>query len=97
MVNVQRENEMGKPIAEFDEGIDWWIIDNAPGSSNCVRFIDPYGNLVINQLQLPVLITELENMSSEATDFKVKNHVEKLVSFLKQSKEIHVYVRFIGD
>jgi hypothetical protein len=52
-INVRREKENGEPIAEFEEGIDWWIIGNVPEMSACLRFIDPYGNLLINQLQLP--------------------------------------------
>ena len=96
-VSVRREKEMGEPIAEFEGGIDLRIIDNAPKMSSCLRFIDPYGNLVINQLQLPVLISELEDMSRHTADFRFKEHIAKLVRFLKQSEETHVYVRFIGD
>jgi hypothetical protein len=97
MINVRREKENDEPIAEFEEGIDWWIIDNAPEMSACLRFIDPYGNLLINQLQLPVLIAELEDMSRRTTNLGLKDHIAKLVGFLKQSEETHVYIRFIGD
>jgi hypothetical protein len=97
-IGVRRESESGQPIAEFDpDGIDLRIVTDAPRTTACLRFIDPYGDLVVNQLQLPVLITELQEMSRSTTDFALKKHIAKLVQFLKDSEGIHVYVRFIGD
>ncbi len=98
-IGLRRESEMGEPIADFDNGksIDLRIVKEAPDTSICLRFIDPYGNLIINQLQLPVLITELENMSQSSTDAVFTNNIAMLVNFLKESEGPHIYVRFIGD
>jgi hypothetical protein len=97
-IGVRRESESGQPIAEFDrEGIDLRIATEAPTTTTCLRFIDPYGDLVVNQLQLPVLIAELQEMSRGTRDFALKKHIAKLVQFLKESEGVHVYVRFIGD
>ena len=97
-IAVRRETEKGQPIADFDRnGIDLRIVTEAPSTSVCLRFIDPYGDLVINQLQLPVLIAELQEMSRNAKDFVLRRNIVKLVQFLKESEGTHLYVRFIGD
>jgi hypothetical protein len=97
-IGVRSENERGEPIADFDtNSIDFRIVTEAPETSVCLRFIDTYGDLLINQLQLPLLIAELEDMSRRTTDCGFKKHIAKLVHFLKDSEDTHVYVRFIGD
>ena len=65
-IGVQRENEVGQSLAAFNEGagIDLRIVEKtsisivgvASSVGSCLRFIDPYGNFLVNQLQLPVLI-----------------------------------------
>ena len=37
----------------------------------CLRFIDPYGNTVFNQFQIPALIRELEAAREHVTDERV--------------------------
>ncbi len=98
-IGVRRENEKGEPIADFDAGesIDLRIVKDAPDTSVCLRFVEPYGNLVINQLQLPVLIAELEAMGRNSTDSGLKKNIARLVNFLEESVGEHIYVRFIGD
>ncbi len=98
-IGVRRESELGEPIADFDAGksIDLRIVEEAPDTSACLRFIDPYGTLIINQLQLPVLLTEFENMSQSSSDSVFKENIARLVNFLKESEGTHIYVRFIGD
>jgi hypothetical protein len=34
----------------------------------CLRFIDPYGETLFNTLQMPVLLEELESLTSLQTD-----------------------------
>lgn len=100
-IGVRRETENGRPLTLFDEGrsIDLRIVMEAPESSSCLRFIDPYGDLVINGLQLPVLISELREMSRQATDLEFKENIAKLVRFLEdeESQRPHIYIRFLGD
>ena len=97
-IGVCRESECGEMIAEFDVGgIDLRIVTEAPRSSSCLRFIDPYGDLVVNQLQLPVMIAELEEMSRFTKDSEFQSNIAKLVQFLRESADTHVYVRFVGD
>jgi hypothetical protein len=69
----------------------------SPKTSICLRFIDPYGDLVINQLQLPVLTAELQEMRAGTREADLREHITALLRFLEDSKDIHTYVRFIGD
>jgi hypothetical protein len=97
-IGVQREDESGGVIADFDpRGIDLRIVAAAPRSTGCLRFIDPYGNFLANQRQLPVLILELEEISRSTEDLEFKLRISDLVMFLESSKGPHVYVRFVGD
>jgi hypothetical protein len=71
------------------------VIDGAHNASTCLRFIDPYGDTVFNQRQLPVLIAELQVAAGGAVDAAPIRHV---VAFLTRANEqLHTYVWFIGD
>ena len=97
-IGLQREDECGGVLAYFDEeSIPVEVLDLAPGDSKCVRFIDPYGDTVFNQLQLPVLIGELEQMIQSSASDEFRRRVTSVVSFLAGSRDVHQYVRFVGD
>jgi hypothetical protein len=97
-IGLQRESEVGGVLARFqDRGIDLRIVLRAPPDSAVLRFIDPYGNTVINQMQLRQLITELRGLVSEAAEQDFRHNVERVISFLEASRGVHVYVRFVGD
>ena len=97
-IGVRSETETGELIANFESnGIDLQILDEAPANSILLRFIDPYGDLVINQLQLPILIIELTEMRIRSTSTELRNNLAKLISFLNAANGVHVYVRFFGD
>ena len=97
-IGLQREDERGGVLAHYaPEGIPLEVLDLAPRNSTCVRFIDPYGNTVFNQLQLPVLIDEFEHMSKGAASDLARRCLGSVVAFLVASKGVHWYVRFIGD
>ena len=66
--------------------------------SHCLRFIDPYGVTLFNQLQLPILIGELERAIQIASDPRVKSHGHALLELARRaSSEVHTYRRFNGD
>ena len=97
-IGVEREDEFGEVIADFDpRGIDLRIVAAAPSSTGCLRFIDPYGKFLANQGQLPILIVELEEISRSTQDQQFKLRIADLVRFLESSKGPHMYVRFVGD
>jgi len=62
-----------------------------------LRFIDPDGDTIINQLQLPVLISELMQLREVTHQLDLRNQIERVVAFLRDSDDVHVYVRFVGD
>jgi hypothetical protein len=95
-IGLRRESESGTVLAEFRlEGIDTRIVERAPDSSVCLRFIDPYGDTIFNQL--PALLDELRALHGGAAETDFRKNVERLIGFLEASIEIHTYVRFIGD
>jgi hypothetical protein len=97
-IAVVRETEAGHLLARFDQGgLDLRIVQNAPHDSVCLRFIDPHGDTVINQPQLPVLIAELEQMRKSCGEADLQEHIAGLLRFLRASEGVHIYVRFIGD
>jgi len=99
-IGVVRETEDGEIIARFDNGgsIDLRIVTEAPDTGGCLRFIDPYGDLVINHIQIPVLISELVELSQRSSDPGLKHNIRKLIVFLEEGpSKPHIYVRFVGD
>jgi hypothetical protein len=68
-----------------------------PGSC-CLRFIDPYGDAVFNQSQLPVLLDELRALRGGLADPALIVLVDELLRYLNRAVETpHTYVRFVGD
>ncbi len=97
-MGLQRQSETGEVLAHFgDEGIDPRIVSLAAPSTACLRFIDPYGNTIFNQLQLPVLAGELLTMRETSADEGLRSQLDRVLAFLRESEGTHVYVRFIGD
>jgi len=68
-------------------------------ASHCVRFIDPWGDALFNQAQLPELLAELEQSRSLVTDEDVIGHLEKVCGLVREAQRegVHVYVKFIGE
>ena len=58
--------------------------------------INPYSNTYFNSLQIPHLVSELENLSkqNQLTDYKDK--IDILISFIKDL-QTHDIIRFVGD
>ncbi len=98
-IGLQREDEDGTPIALFDGGksIDLRIMVQDNATTACLRFIDPYGDAIFNQLQLPVLIDELVGLKEKSTDTVFHQALARTIMFLRESEKIHTYVRFVGD
>lgn len=96
LIGVFRESESGERLAAFEDGgIDSRLLDRAT-ATGLLRFADPYGDLVINQLQLPVLVEELRQIGAESYEADLQPHIERLIRFLEESQGVHLYVRFFG-
>ena len=98
-ITVQIESERGDR-----EGEPWYhaestgILVGDHLATCCLRFIDPYGNTVFNQSQLPVLIDELRTLRGELRDATQVAVLDDLSEFLGRALgHVHTYVRFIGD
>ncbi|MFO1521505.1 MAG: hypothetical protein U1G05_05595 [Kiritimatiellia bacterium] len=98
-IGLKREHEDGSLLSIFDEGksIDLRIFHHDISTTICLRFIDPYGDTIFNQLQLPVVIQEIEALKASTTDSEFSESVARVIEFLKDSEEVHVHVRFVGD
>ncbi len=64
----------------------------------CLRFVDPYGDTIFNQLQIPVLIEELEAVAGRSDEADLAESVRRLVGFLRGCDEqVHTHVKIVGD
>ena len=64
----------------------------------CLRFVDPYGDAIFNTLQIPVLLRELNSLSSQPLELRVAEHLTKAISLVANAQGyIHTYIRFVGD
>jgi len=73
-VNLFTEDERGARLAELldPHGFVGCIVALAGHEKTvCLRFVDPYGDTLFNQLQIPVLIRELEAARDLITDERV--------------------------
>jgi hypothetical protein len=85
------------PATELNPESSRLLTPRSPRSV-CLRFIDPYGDTVFNQLQVPQLIIELRALERELTDPKLRLALAGLLSFVENAVDkVHTYVRFIGD
>lgn len=100
-IDVYVESEDGEATDELLDlhNLTWKIVRfQNESTSCCLRFIDPYGDTTFNQLQLPVVVSELQHAIDNATDPAVKSHGEGLMALaLKASSEVHTYLKFYGD
>lgn len=67
-------------------------------TTTCLRFIDPYGHTVFNQLQLDQLLSELESLRPGITDLRVRRGLDQLLAFLRAcADQVHTYIKIVGD
>jgi hypothetical protein len=98
-IDVRLETERAEPIGETisDSPAGYLAQALAAAKGSCIGFIDPYGNTVFNQLQLPVLIRELEELQKRLPPH-LSDHVHGVLSTLRSGLDRpHIYARFIGD
>jgi hypothetical protein len=63
-----------------------------------LRFVDPVGDAVFNQAQIPELLRELEIEAGITRDAETRAHLEKVVRLVEKSVgQTHTYIKFIGD
>jgi|ERR1041384_1691443 hypothetical protein len=97
-IDIEWQDEKGRLLARYEgPALTRAVVERADPTSVCLRFIDPYGNAVFNQHQLPTLIQEFESLGSRTRDGQ-REVIDALVPFLRGACEkVHTYVKFIGD
>jgi hypothetical protein len=100
-IDVRVETESGEVQDEvLDDGnlTEKLLPDREDPTSPCLRFVDPFGDTLFNQIQIPLVVTELEKKLRGAAKGEVKAHCEAILKALKAADgEEHTYVRFSGE
>lgn len=98
-IGVQVEDEHGVRAGEA-----WWHVRSTAAlvgehaRTCCLRFIDPYGNAVFNQAQIPVLLEELRALRNRESDTELAAVLGEVSEFIEHAADqVHTYVRFVGD
>ena len=98
-IDTRIESESGALIRELSDPhslLSCLIPVKTPG--HCLPFIDPYGDTLFNQLQIPHLIDELHAVSKTCDEPSVRRHVEAVLELARTAQgQAHIYVRFVGD
>lgn len=64
----------------------------------CLRFVDPYGDAVFNQAQLPLLINELRASQAQQKSDERRTLLQRVGELVERADgQLHTYVKFIGD
>ncbi len=64
----------------------------------CLRFIDPYGDTVFNQLQMELFLSELRRIREAAQSEEQRVFLDRIESLANQCKAgQHLYLKFYGD
>jgi hypothetical protein len=87
---VGRVDDPGMILSHLGEALD-------AGSTTCLRFIDPYGDAIFNQAQLPTLIRELEWAASTVHEPQLRSHLSAVCALAKRAHGVHTYLWFVGD
>lgn len=101
-ITVLLQDENGGHICEAvtDHGncIAMCLPPVTDASYACVRFIDAYGDTVLNHLQAAAMIGEwdrLEPCFTERDSATIWNDIRGLI--VRCSQEPHTYLKFVGD
>jgi hypothetical protein len=98
-IDVEWQKEDGTILARYlGPPVAADLIGSTAVGSVCLRFIDPYGDTLFNQIQIPVLIRELRALQAYTTDLPQLTALRELEHFLQQAQgKVHTYIRFLGD
>ena len=100
-IDMRHEDENGEMLEELldPQALVSRILPPANGSDSvCLRFIDPYGDTVFNQLQIPILISELEHAQKSGVAPDVSQHLQSMLTLARRADgNTHTYIKFYGD
>jgi hypothetical protein len=98
-ITVVIEDENGNRIAgPWEHALSSAALANPEEDTCCLQFVDPYGDTVFNQLQIPTLRLELMHQILNVENPEFEPVLDSLIKFLKRAEgQVHTYARFIGD
>lgn len=100
---MARVNERQEPLEEvYDQA---QVISKLASSrwpsltdSVCLRFVEPWGDAVFNQSQIPVLLSELQAELRHDLEPRVREQLEKVQGLVERAvNQSHIYIKFSGD
>jgi hypothetical protein len=99
-IDVRIQDERGGVIKELldPRSLVSALLPSEANGSVCLRLVDKYGDTYFNQMQVPILITELRAAVRACSDAAAKAHGEAVVALVEGAQDsMHTYVRFVGD
>jgi ABC-type iron transport system FetAB ATPase subunit len=99
-LTIVLEGENGNEIESIDDNdlLQSIIPDYNDKGSYCLRFVDLYGDTTFNNLQIPELISELEQKLRDTKSNTTKDLIENILRLShKCQNEVHLYLKFYGD
>jgi hypothetical protein len=99
-INVYWKDERGVILATVEDSDALAqmssVLFRQTGSA-CVRFIDPAGDVCFNQLQIPVLASEIRSLLPAIGNPRWQSHLQAVLSLVEGASKSHTYVWFQGD
>ena len=66
--------------------------------SKTLQFIDPWGDTIFNQAQIPVLRAEIEEFGATLASVAAREHLGQVLKLVARAEgQMHTYIKFIGD
>jgi hypothetical protein len=93
---IALEREDGAEITRLTDPFDSRVLFRSDvGELKLLQYLDPYGDLVLNHLQVPDLISDLERLLKfDPTNTTISPIIDLA---RKCQQEHHSYIKFYGD
>jgi len=92
------EGDIEAEVADPSELTQTLLPDAGDASWACLRFVDPSGATVFNQLQISALIGELQQRLSELNDPDIKEHLGEILQLVESAEgQERTFVRFVSE
>lgn len=103
IINIALVDEEGRILKQVGQQFDTHYLDSLLPSaedsrSQCLRFVDPYGDTVFNRLQMDQFLREWEELETRAASSDGKELLRSVRELAERCREgPHLYLRFYGD
>lgn len=97
-VDLSWQDENGRQlqfVVDPDEAFSNLLESDLINGTSFLRYVDPYGDTVFNQNQIPELFAELAGIiKGRETQAKLQVYLKVIESSIGK---VHTYIKFIGD